>query len=188
MPKRKDLGNRIRVKHIHRELDIDKFNKLTDVLYEAFKGNKSACARALGISTPTWNKWLTDPPTWPYWNYVLRAIILDVCSDLLSRNSSANRKHKNAIIKSLSAIDKDDPIHSGIDIAGYETTAAYSHLRFMLMKKGMFVDEIMTTANMGGFSRKMLERASEKLGIVKTLEGFGKHKRSYWRLPNEDDD
>jgi hypothetical protein len=182
------IGRRIRFKHIQKELDLDLFEKLTDILYEAFKGNKSACARALGISTPTWIKWETHPPHWPYWNYVMRKVIVDVCSDITNRTSSATRKHRVAVITSLSKLPKDDPIREDVEYMGYDQSAAYVHLRQLLIKKGMFTDEIFTAANMGGFSKKTLIRQSYRLGVVKTLQGYGSAKRSYWRLPNEDDD
>lgn len=169
------------------KLDLEEFNILTDALFETYKENNAACARMLGISTRTWKKWETDPPTWPYWNLILRHI-LKISISHLDGHRGTSKVHRDRIINALSRLKHDDPLISDIEERTYDVAASTAHLRQLLIRKGMYKDEIMTTANLGGFSRQMIESASRVLEVVKTQKGFGEHKRSYWRLPNEDDD
>lgn len=169
-------------------LDQKEFAALADILYEAFKGNNTACATVLGVSVITWKGWLHTPPKWPYWNIILRLVLKDVLTSLAARKGSQTKKHKDRLTSALRQLPHNDPLPNMILETGYDYAASVQHLRQLLIRKGMFKDQIFTTANMGGFSKKSLENASRTLGVIKTQEGFGDHKRSWWRLPNEDDE
>lgn len=183
------LQRQVSIKHMTNPLNIREFAILYEILLTAFKGNKSGAARALGISRTTFVKWDTDPPEWPYWNMVMRQVILDVCSSMKvhSHTKSAIRLHRQEIFRQLAKLPKSDPLSYELLDLQYDMSAASTHMRNLLIRKGMYQDKIMLPANNGGFSRKMIERAAQRLGIIKTIEGYGENKRSFWRLPNEDE-
>jgi hypothetical protein len=183
----KSLKRAIKVRLQRPRLDKDEFNHLTDILFELNKENHSKCAKLLGIGITTWKRWETQPPTWPYWNIVLRHVLKSAIPQIAG-NRGLTEKHRQKLITALTQLPKDDPLTDYIEDQAYRVAGSVTHLRSLLLAKGMYKDEIFVTAKMGGFSQKTLENAARTLGIVKTQEGFGKHKRSYWRLPNEDDE
>lgn len=168
-------------------LDEKEFYALTDLLYEALKGNQAGCAAALGINVKTWRKWEQTPPEWPWWNLVLRHIIIEVLSQLQSRGG-VTRHHRNRILESLSRIKRSDTLIQEAERLSFEYTGSEAHLRKLLSRKGMYWDQIKLPANNGGYTEKTLRVAAKKLGIIKKQKGFGDTKRSYWRLPNEEDE
>lgn len=169
------------------KLDIAEFNSLTDLLFEVFKENSAACARALGISRITWKRWESSPPTWPFWNIVIRHVIKSYLPSLAARRG-ITAKHQARIIKQLSELKDADRFGEEIGTLAYQLSGAEAHLRKLLSAKGMHWHEIRAVAKCGGYTPKTLRRAAKLLGVVKTSEGYGDHKRSYWRLPDQDDD
>jgi hypothetical protein len=169
------------------KLDIEEFNHLTDLLFEMFKENHAACARALGISRITWKRWEKEPPTWPFWNIVIRHVIKSYLPQLAARRG-LTEKHRARIILQLSALRDADELGEEIGTLAYQLSGAEAHLRQLLSRKGMFWHEIRAAANCGGYTSKTLRKAARNLGVVKTQEGYGEEKRSYWRLPDQDDD
>ncbi len=169
------------------KLDLDEFNALTDLLYEAVKGNQALCARLLGVNVKTWKRWEKTPPDWPWWNLVLRTIIKEVLAHLQGKRG-ITKHHRNRTLEALSRIPRAEVFMDEVDKLAYNYTAAEAHLRRMLREKGMFWDKLRLPANSGGYTQKTLRLAAKKLGVVKTQEGYGEHKRSYWRLPDQDDD
>jgi hypothetical protein len=184
MPKDK---KRIKLKQFRPVLNMDEFHALAELLFVALKENNTACAQALGISTKTWLRWNRHPPAWPWWNIVLREAIRQIVSSLEASRAST-RKHRNQIIRALTALPSNDTLAEDLGDMAYTRAGAQTHLRNKLLKRGMWKDELFQAANMGGYSPKSLEVAARALEIVKTQEGFGKDKRSFWRLPTEDDD
>lgn len=170
------------------KLDTKEFEALTDLLYEALKGNQSQCARMLGINIRTWKRWEKEPPTWPWWNLVLRNVIREILAHLRQRSGGITRKHLNRIRDSLSMIPEGETLAEQAEMLAYDYTGAQAHLRRLLSRKGMYWDEIRLAANTGGYTQKTLRVAAKQLKIIKTQEGFGENKRSYWRLPDQDDD
>lgn len=85
-------------------------------------------------------------------------------------------------------IDKGEDFVEQIGSLAYDVNGAATFLRDTLGGKGMFWDELRLPANCGGYSHSTLRKAAKMIGVVKRSEGFGDDKRSYWRLPNEDDD
>jgi hypothetical protein len=168
------------------QLDHDEFNALTDVLFELVKENHSQCARLLGISRPTWKKWETQPPTWPWWNLVLREIIKHYITGLHARRGFT-AKHRRTIMDLMQRIPQGDEFVNEIDQLAYNVDGCANHLRATLGGKGMFFDELRTPALCGGYSPSTLRRAAKMIGVVKTQEGYRDKKRSYWRLSTEDD-
>jgi hypothetical protein len=83
--------------------------------------------------------------------------------------------------------EPDDFMHEVEDLA-YNIEGAARYLRDTLAGKGMFWDDLRLPANSGGYSAATLRKAARMIGVVKRQEGYGEDKRSYWRLPNEDDD
>lgn len=180
----KNRLRQIKVRVPKQELDQEEFKVLYEVLYDALKSNRKACAQALGIDVRVWKKWQKEPPTWKWWNHILRQCVLHTVSSIQARPSSATRNHLDGIRTRLSSLHRPDKFYEELDNLASSLYGATDHLRRLLLVKGMFKDEIFKAANAGGYSHKSLERASIALGIVKTQEGYGKHKRSYWRLPN----
>src|SRR4051812_47809461 len=89
-------------------LDLDEFNALTDVLFEALNGNVSACAKLLGISRPTWKRWETDPPEWPWWNLVLRHVIKHTLTGMIGRRRSPSAKHRQHMRDALAKVKNSE--------------------------------------------------------------------------------
>ena len=168
-------------------LNTEEFYLLTDLLFEALKGNDSLCARQLHVSRPTWKRWEQVPPVWPYWNIVLRHILKEILAQLDTKRYSLKKSHKRRILEALSRIEDESVLTTAAHLA-QEYRGAESHLRRLLAVKGKYIDEVLLPANCGGYSKKSIEVASRSLGIIKTAEGFGKSKRSFWRLPDNLDD
>lgn len=169
------------------KLDILEFNALTDLLFEACKEKHQTCAKLLGISPITWRKWESNPPRWPWWNLVIRHVIKEYLAAMESRRG-ITRKHRLRIKERLRLIDRHEDLNEEIVLLATNLSGAQRHIRLTLGGKGMFWDELRKPANSGGYSEPTLRKASRQLGVVKTQEGYGDHKRSYWRLPNEFDD
>lgn len=163
------------------ELDVDLFNKLTDILFEALKENNTACASVLGITYRRWKRWETEPPKWPYWNVILKYVIKEVLSSM--NRKGLTQKHRRRLLKAVNELDDSFELEAAITAESYKLTQAETHLRHLLMAGGMFRDEIFKAANSGGFSRGALIRAARTLGVRKDQEGYGKNKRSFWSLP-----
>lgn len=176
-----------KVKEIVQTLDIDEFHRLTDLLFELLKENNSACARLLGISRITWKKWEKEPPTWPWWNMILRTIITHYLTALQSRRGLTG-KHRTRVMNALSQIQKPEEMMSQVENEAYQINGAETHLYKLLGGKGMFWNEIRKPGNCGGFDVRSLKSAARKMGIIKSQEGYGEHKKSYWRLPTVNDD
>lgn len=166
-------------------LDQETFHKLCDLLFEALKENNSACARVLGISRKQWSIWNNKPPTWPYWNLILRHVIKEVLSSM--NRKGFEQKYKRRILDALSELPDSHLLEASIATSSYELTGAENHLRRLLLHGGMFRSDIFKTKNLGGYSKSSMLKASKTLGIVTTQSGFGDDKRSFWRLPDADD-
>lgn len=176
-----------KIKAFHPVLDLEEFHALTDILFEMFKENSAACARVLGISRITWKRWEKNPPTWPHWNTVLRSVIKSYLPVLASRRGLTRKHHAN-IVMALTRVREGTKLGEEIGNLAYEAAGAETHLRRLLSRKGMYWHEIRAVANAGGYTAKSLRLAARAIGVVKTQEGFGEDKRSYWRLPDQDDD
>ena len=181
------IRRQTKVRAREHKLDTEEFNSLTDLLFELFKENHSACARVLGISRMTWKKWEQEPPTWPWWNLVLRHIIKQYLAPLAARRG-LTKKHRQRILDRFNEIPNGSEMLDEIDDLAYDLAGAAAHLKRLLLRKGMFWDEIRLPANCGGYTPKTLRRAAKDIGVVKSQEGYGEGKRSYWRLPDQDDD
>jgi len=169
------------------KLDVEEFNALTDLLFETLKENSSACARVLGISRLTWKKWENTPPTWPHWNMVLRNVIKHYLSALNSRRG-LTKKHRTRVMEALANIPQSDELIEDIDMLAYNLSGAQAHIRRILGRSGMSWRDLKKPANCGGYDPRTLQRAAKTLGVIKSQEGFGSDKRSYWRLPDQDDE
>jgi hypothetical protein len=177
----------IRLTRTKPTLDTNEFYALTDLLYEALKGNVSEITRLLGISRNRWKAWETNPPKWPWWNFVLRHVILEVLAQLKGKGG-ISRSHRNRILEALGRITTSDHLILLAEQASDEYAGAERHLLGLLSRKGMYWDIIRLPANSGGYTEKTLRVAARKIGIVKRQKGYGDDKRSYWRLPREDDE
>lgn len=176
-----------RLAQIDFKLDHDEFYALTDLLFEILKEKHSLCARVLGVSTSTWRRWETNPPTMPHWNLVLRHVIKTLLRNLVATKKSTTKKHKRRMTEALALIPHSTDFEEDVAYAAYDDSEATLHLRHLLQGEGMYWDEIRTAGNSGGFSQKTLRTAAARLNVVKTQQGYGDHKRSFWRLPGPDD-
>lgn len=169
------------------KLDVDEFNKLTDLLFEACKEKHALCAKLLGISVLTWRKWERNPPRWPYWNIILRYVIREYLGAIEARRG-LTRQHRLRIKDRLQQIERAEELDEQIVVLAQNLSGAQRHIRLTLGGKGMFWDELRLPANCGGYSPKTLRKAARALDVIMTQEGYGNKKRSYWRLPTEYDD
>lgn len=118
---------------------------------------------------------------------VLRAVIKEQLAAIQSKRG-LTRQHRISIRDRLSQIEGHERWAEDISAAAIELSGSERHLRLTLGGNGMFFDDLMKPANSGGYSDKTLRKAARHLGVVKTQEGYGKHKRSFWRLPTEYDE
>lgn len=161
---------------------------LLDLLFVATKENNAQCARLLGINRKTWQKWNVEPPTAWYWPLVIRAAIKHTLSSMVAHRRGTTMKWKRYILETLSRIPQSKDFEEEIANMAYDIRGAQQHLRDLLARRGMFWSNIQTTANSGGYSKATLRKAAKALGVIKTQEGYGEDKDSFWRLPNEDED
>jgi hypothetical protein len=49
-------------------------------------------------------------------------------------------------------------------------------------------DVVFDMASQGGFSDRTINRVKKQLGIMSERRGFGGHGKSYWRLPDSNND
>jgi hypothetical protein len=183
----KSARRQIKLPKFDPKLDVDEFNQLTDILFELMKESGSRCARILGISRSTWRKWTTNPPRQWWWNVVLRTVIKHYITALHARRGLTG-KHRRTVMDMLAKIPHSDEFMEELAAMAYDLEGATRFLRDTLAGKGMFWDELRKPANSGGYTQQTLRKAARMIGVVKRSEGFGDEKRSYWRLPNEDDD
>jgi hypothetical protein len=173
----------VRIKKMKKlpELNTDEFYALTDLLYEALSGNVKGCAELLGISRATWKKWEKEPPTWPWWNIVLRLAIKHTLTGMIGRRRSPARKHKQHIREALARIPDNNELIEAIEIGAYDYSSTETWLRKALLRGPRPFDELRVEANV---SPRVLRTAAKSLGIVKEQIGYGENKRSLWSLPS----
>lgn len=162
-------------------LDVEEFNALTDLLYEALSGNVTAVTRLLGINRKTWKKWETEPPEWPWWNTILRLAIKHTLTGMIGRRRSPAAKHRQHIREALARIPNSQDLIEEIENGAYELSAAETWLRRSLLRGPRPFDELRVESNM---SPRVLRAAAKSLGIVREQIGYGENKRSLWSLPN----
>lgn len=184
---KKELRRQSKVPKVQFKLDIDEFNSLTDLLFELVKENHTQCAKLCGVSRKTWKKWETEPPDWPWWNLVLRAIIKHHITALRGRKG-LTAQHRQRVMESLHRIPDSAAFIEEIDREAYRISGASAHLRRLLTPGGRWLSDILKPANSGGYTEQSLRRGARELGVVRKVEGYGKDKDSYWRLPDQDDD
>lgn len=168
--------------------NVEETEALIELLYYATKENGAHCCRLLDISRPTWRKWVKETPTAWYWPMVLRAAIKHTLSSIIAQRRATSKKFQNDVLHQLAKIPHHKEFEDEIANMAYEITGAQAHLRELLMMKGRWWSEIQTAAHAGGYSKATLRKAAKALGVVKTQEGYGENKDSFWRLPNEDDE
>lgn len=183
----KRTRRQIKVSQYRPILEVGEFNALTDLLFECMKEKHSACARLLGVSRVTWKSWERNPPDWPWWNFVIRHAIKEYLSGVEAKRG-LTKTHKRRILERLAQIEKHEDFLDDITLLASNLSGAELHLRATLGGKGMFWDDLRKPANSGGYTERTLRKAARTLAVVKTQEGYGNHKRSYWRMPTEFDD
>lgn len=183
----KKIRRQIKVSQFRPKLEVDEFNKLTDLLFECLKEKHAACARLLGISRITWRSWESDPPRWPWWNLVIRHAIKEYLAGVEAKRG-LTKTHRRRILERLAQIEQNDEFLDDIALLAQNLSGAELHIRAALGGKGMFWDELRLAANCGGYTERTLRKAARTMGVIKTQEGYGENKRSYWRLPTEYDD
>jgi len=166
-------------------LNLEEFEALTDLLYEAVGGNRSAICRILGIDRRTWDKWITEPPTWPWWNVVLRLAIKHMMIGMHGRRGSPAAKHVAYVRDALARIPNNTELVDEITLQAWQFSAAEEHLRKLLAPGPLAWDRIKLVANSGGFTPRQLRLAANSLGIVKDREFGGS---SMWSLPEVGED
>lgn len=184
----KRLQRQVKVQKTTPKADPEEISALLDLLFEATKQNNQHCARLLGISFRTWKKWTTNPPTEWYWSLVLRAAIKHTLASIVAQRKATSLKFQRRILKALSLIPQHKDFEEEISDMAYDIRGAELHLRNLLQPGGMWWSDIQRPAHCGGYTRQTLRKAAKALHVVKTQEGFGADKDSFWRLPSEDED
>src|SRR5690606_31862300 len=110
-------------------------------------------------------------PTWPWWNVVLRQAVKSTLIAMVGRRRSKGAKHRQHIRDCLARIPNNFDLTNEIESEAYTLRESEQHLRQLLLRKGMFWDQIRLPANSGGFSIRALQRAAKSLGVVKSQEG-----------------
>lgn len=169
-------------------VDLKETEALIELLFEATKENSSYCCRLLNISRPTWKKWITETPTEWYWPIVLRVAIKHTIASTIAHRRASSMIFQNRVRNALSAIPHSREFEDEISNLAFEIRGAQAHLRDLLTPRGRWWSDIKKTANLGGYTKGSIRKAAKALGVIKTQEGYGEDKDSYWRLPNEDED
>lgn len=91
-------------------------------------------------------------------------------------------------MEAMSRIPESEELIGAIEAEAYNVDGAAAFLRRTLGGKGKFWHDLRLPANCGGYSERQLRKAARMIGVVKTQEGYGDEKCSYWRLPAEDDE
>lgn len=181
------IAPRVKLPKFKPRLDVEEFNKLTDLMFEMCKEKHQTCAKLLGISRQTWKRWEKEPPDWPYWNLVIRYVIREYLGAMQARKG-LTRKHRHRIMAALQRIENHEELGEEISRIAYNLNGCERHLTQLLATGGMFWDEIRLPANSGGYSERTLRKTARILNLRMSQEGFGPNKRSFWRLPTEYDD
>lgn len=173
-------------------MDLEDFKFYYKSLYTVF-GSQRKAAHALDVSYSTYLKWEHNPPSWPYWPVVMEHVLRARLRGLrISRDESYTSDKYWRITQQLLKHSQHQGLTDAIEDQALEVLGAADHLRRSLSTKGMYWDEInANNRTRGYYSARALQKAAKKLGVIKTREGFGPDKRSYWRLPTlqtEEDD
>jgi len=166
-------------------LDLKEFEALTDLLYEATNGNISATCRILAIDRRTWDRWIKQPPQWPWWNLILRTAIKHMMIGIKGRRGSPARAHAAYVRDALARIPNSTELLEEIEIQSYQYRECEVHIRNLLSHGPMNWEDIQKAANSGGYSRKQLRTAAKALGVVKDRVPAGD---SVWSLPETGED
>jgi hypothetical protein len=167
-------------------LDEELYFKLFDILHDGcMKGNWSATARALGISTLTARKWGVKPPRDPWTNKRLDLTIREVYKFMV------NSKHKG--LRRRAQIVKGQLERSGLssmkEYMEYNEQAQAGAVRHLLVTISRAADSQISLNDLrlpgigGGYSMRSFRHAAEILQLDKVTEGFGSSKKTYYRLP-----
>jgi hypothetical protein len=119
---------------------------------------------------------------------VIRLAIKHTLSTIIAHRRATSKKFQRSILEALSHIPQNKDYEVDIADMAYEIRGAEQHLRDLLARRGMWWSAISTVANSGGYSKVTLRKAAKALGVVKSQEGYGAEKDSFWRLPGEDED
>ncbi len=184
VPKSKKLKAR---PYITPELDIPEFTLLMEMMRQAFNRHDMHAAKAMGVSYKTWMKWYHSPPSWPYYNVVMIHIITARLRGLNISRKGFTQDQYWYFRQALAKLKSGTQIQSDIEDAAVQAHGAEEHLRDLLAQRGMYWDQIRLPAHSGGYSPARLQRAAKAVGVIKTQEGFGTDKRSWWELPTRHD-
>lgn len=168
--------------------DLEETEALIELLFEASKCNNAHCARLLNISHRTWKKWTTTPPTEWYWPLVLRQAIKHTLASIVAQRKSSSLKFQRDIMQRLARIPNNKDFEIEIADMAYTIRGAELHLRNKLQRGGMWWSDLQRPGHSGGYTKQSLRKAAAALHVVKTQEGFGRDKDSFWRLPLEEED
>lgn len=161
---------------------------LLDLLFEVTKCNNAQCARLLEISQKTWKKWIKSPPPEWYWPLVLRALIKNLLASIIAQRKHSGKKYQQQILRRLAKIPNNRDYEIEIGDMAYNIRGAEAHLRAKLQRGGMWWSDLQRAGHSGGYTKQSLRKAAAALRVVKTQEGFGADKDSFWRLPLEEED
>ncbi len=161
---------------------------LLDLLFEANKCNNAHCARLLGVSQPTWKRWTKEPPTEWYWPPVIRLAIKHTLASIVAQRRASSTKFQQDIMQALARIPQSKDFEIEIGNMAYDIRGAELHLRNKLQRGGMWWSDLQRPGHCGGYTKQSLRKAAAALHVVKTQEGFGADKDSFWRLPLEEED
>lgn len=182
------MRNRNATPKANPQADLEETAALLDLLFEVTKCNNAQCSRLLGISQKTWKKWIQSPPPEWYWPLVLRTLIKHLLSSIIAQRKHSGKKYQQRILRRLNKIPNSRDYEIEIADMAYTIRGAEAHLRAKLQKGGMWWSDLQRPGHSGGYTKQSLRKAASSLHVVKTQEGFGRDKDSFWRLPLEEED
>jgi hypothetical protein len=166
-------------------LDEELFQELLHILHSIiYNGNWSATARALGVSTPTAQRWVNNPPKQAHYTMILREVIREITSQL---KYSPHKKDKRTRIKALQRMAD----LKQISISNVETPEqTRESLRLFLATLNEAPGQTMTLQELKkatGLSSKSVRAIALRLEVDSETSGFGSEKQTHYSIPRTED-
>lgn len=167
------------------EFDERQFHGLLTALYNGVNKNDSMMSRLLGISKVTVTRWFVSAPgkgkQW-WWPVVLQFILLRLYEDMRDSAHSKYRERAAEIYKSLKRYGIDE-LTEQFEWNDAQDDGCFKWLLATMADRptgDIAVEELLLPGNRGGYSKRSIQRAAERLGLIR----YKRKKNWHYRLPS----
>ncbi len=157
---------------------------------ELFNGNWSATARALGVRVPTAKAWYDNPPKRVQELETLRKTVKSVIRYMRESSHKKYRQQAKDAFTKLRRLKLQQEIADELEV---EVTAQRYSAATLLSavawtaERQMTIDDLLSTANLQGMSKRNARRIIADLSLPRTTTGFGKEKVTWVGIPHPSD-